>query len=111
MINFYSLTEDCHQVLIGKMAIYFSFKVPVAYRTKMHGLRVCESRWGPRTTSHIEMITLMKKHITMDKDGFNWSMKDQFQRAIWDLGKEFTLKRMGIDNEMPEVPKPSDIKI
>ena len=95
MINFYRLDTNLHEICIGNMDIYFSFKIPIAYRTKQHDLRIC----GGKHKEHIRIITVCntKKAMFMDEESFNWEIKDQFKRTIYDMAKQFTLERMGID--------------
>lgn len=95
MINFYRLDTNVHEICIGGMDIYYSFKNPVAYRTKEHGLRMCESN----IAAHTRVITACntKKAVLMDKEGFDWAIKDQFKRTIYNMAKQLTLERMGIN--------------
>lgn len=96
MINFYCFTENCHQIRLGNLSIYFSFKVPIGYRIKQD-LWISEHSWGPKTEEHIKIITTGHKFVLVEKIRFNYKLEEQFRRTIWDLGKEFTLNRMGIN--------------
>ena len=98
MLTFYHMDTNLYQIRIGDMDIYFSFKMPIAYRSKRHGLRVKEID-GPNAKKHIEIITICntKKPVFMDKDTFKFEIENQFKRTIYDLGKKFTLERMGFN--------------
>lgn len=95
MINFYRLDTNLHEICIGNMDIYFSFKTPIAYRTKEHGLKICEGK----KSDHVRIITVCntKKAMFIDEEKFNWEIRDQFKRTIYDMAKQFTLERMGIN--------------
>ena len=103
MLTFYIMDTNLFQVRLGDMDIYFSFKMPIAYRSKHHGLRMrgCYKDYLYNSTiqRHIEIITVCnsKEAVFMDKEVFDWEYKDQFKRTIYDLGKQCTLERMGIN--------------
>jgi len=99
MINFYRLDTNVHEICIGGMDIYYSFKNPIAYRTKEHGLRMLEGNYGKTVKNHVRIITACntKEVVFMDRNGFDWAIKDQFKRTIYNMAKQFTLERMGIN--------------
>lgn len=104
MLTFYCMDTNLFQIRIGAMDIYFSFKMPIAYRSKQHGLRIrgeepnkmCDDITRHK---HIEIITVCNqaRAMFMDKDNFQWELEDQFKRTIYDLAKKCTLERMGFN--------------
>ena len=94
MINFYCLDTNLHEICIGGMDIYFSFRRPIAYRAKKE-LKICEDGYK----EHVRIITVCntKTAVLIDREGFDWAIKYQFKRTIYNMAKKFTLERMGIN--------------
>lgn len=98
MLNFYCMDTNLFQIRIGGMDIYFSFKMPIAYRSEMHGLRIRKID-SPVMNKHVDIITTCntKKAVFMNKNEFNWELEDQFKRNIYNMAKKCTLERMGFN--------------
>ena len=97
------MDTNLFQIRIGDMDIYFSFKIPIAYRSKKHGLRI-RGKIHPEVVDstlnkHIEIITVCnsKQVVFTEEKIFDYEIEDQFKRTIYDLGKKFTLERMGFN--------------
>jgi hypothetical protein len=93
------MDTNLFQIRLGEMDIYFSFKMPIAYRSKQHGLRIREMISVGIQGRHVEIITTCNpaKAVFMNKNNFDWEYKDQLKRTIYDLAKKCTLERMGIN--------------
>ena len=96
MINFYSFSQDCHQLNFGDMTIYYSFKMPCVYRTAMHGVRVRKDMfigvWGAKVRRHVEEILIGKNYVLCDKDAFICNLNEQFKREILSMAKKVAME-------------------
>lgn len=96
MIHFYTMTDSLSQLQLGDMAIYYSYKMPIAYRTKSHGLRIRKFGHSEVVDRDIEMITLNKIYISSDSEIFTYNLNDQMKREILSLAEKIALKGLNL---------------
>jgi len=96
MITFYSYTPDCHKLRFGDITIYYIFKLPFAYRTKSHGLRVrsdaLKGHWGMKSKKAAEEIIWGNTYVTSEPDAFKYNLEEQAKRAILEMAKQIALE-------------------
>lgn len=100
MLNFYSLDSNLHQICLRDLSIYFSFKMPVAFRIKSHGLRIRKYIFP----EDFRIITAGNTYLIMDQTNFDTSLKHIFKSTIYNLAEDYTKKRMGIEQEDKSKP-------
>ena len=100
MINFYSLSDNLHQILIRDLSIYYSFKMPVAYRNKDQGLRVRKGL----IKIDFEIITAGHRYLIMHQKNFDSNLERNFKSAIYNLAADFTKERMKIPKDGESKP-------
>jgi len=99
MINFYRLAENLHQVCIRDLSIYYSYKIPAAYRVGKD-LRVSESM----VKQHFDIITAGHKYLLTNKTKFNFDLKYLFKSTIYNLAEDFTLEKLKIKKVLKTQP-------
>lgn len=100
MINFYCLEDNLYQVCIRDLSIYYSFKMPIAYRIKKD-LRV---RKGLLSPMHINIVTTGQYYVTTDAEVFDFNLKHIFKATIYNLAEDFTKERFSIPQEEKNKP-------
>lgn len=101
MIKFYCHEDGFNQVEFGNMVIYYSFKMPFAYRTKTSKLKIEEDafngKWGYKTSKFVNLLLLSNSsYILSEKEVFNFNIDDQFKREILQMAKNITKKGFGL---------------
>lgn len=101
MIVFYERDVGFHQVEFGNMVIYYSFKMPFAYKTKFHGLRIrrdaFEGHWGEATLNCIKILLISNsKYILSSEEVFNYGIDEQFKRTVLEMAKVISKKGLGL---------------
>lgn len=71
------IADNCVSVSVGKLTVYFSYMLPVAFRVKGKGLTVCQNAWGDETEKHLEFIELGKKMDFKER-----TEKDKFRQVL-----------------------------
>lgn len=89
--NFYRLAENLHQLCIGDISIYYSYKIPVAYRIGKD-LKISESI----VKEHMDILSAGHKPLIMDKNNFNFNLRYYFKSSIYNLAENFTKERLGV---------------
>ncbi len=100
MINFYSLSDHLHQICLRDLSIYYSFKMPIAYRISGQGLR---TRKNLRKVD-LDIITAGHTYMIMHKRNFDANLKRLFKSTIYNLAEDYTKKRMKIEQEEKNQP-------
>lgn len=59
------------QVSMAGLTVYFSYRTPVAFRGRGHGLVVCQNDWGPTTGKHLNWIDGGEKSRRVPREQFN----------------------------------------
>lgn len=101
MIRFYERDTGFHQVEFGDMVIYYSFKMPFAYKTKYHGLRIrkdaFEGYWGEKTSHCIKILLISEsKYILNSSEVFEYGMNEQFKRTILEMATKVAKRGLGL---------------
>lgn len=101
MIRFYRYGPDFTQLEFGRMILYYSFKMPFAYKTPEHGLRISKDafngNWGSITKLHVqELLISQKKYLLSEKEIFKFNMNDQFKRTILKMANDIAKKGLGL---------------
>lgn len=103
MIQFYSYATDCHQLRFGDIAIYYSFKMPFAYKTKKDTLRVRRDMfvglWGAQVRAHVQLAVGGKKVVLSEKDVFNSTLDEQIKRNILEMAKKIAIEGLNVSTK------------
>jgi len=100
MINFFMLTENLNQVCIRDLSIYFSYKMPIAYRVKKD-LRI---RRGLHNEKHLDAITAGHYFVITDAEAFDFNLRHIFRSTIYNLAEDYTKERFKIPQEKKNKP-------
>ena len=99
MINFFRFSDNLHEICIRDLSIYYSFKMPVAYR--INGELKIRKYISKR---HFEIIVAGHEHVTVEKDVFDFNLRYIFKSTIYNLAEDFTKERMGIPQKDKHEP-------
>jgi len=100
MINFFRFSDNLHEVCIRDLSIYYSFKMPVAYR--INGDLKIRQHMSKR---HFEIIIAgREQYVTVERDIFDFNLKHIFKSTIYNLAEDFTKERMGIPQKDKHKP-------
>ena len=100
MINFYLLGTNLYQVCIRDLSIYYSFKMPIAYRVK----KDLKIRRGMNYMDHFYIITAGHTYVETDPNAFDFNLKHLFKQTIYNLAEDYTKDRMNIKQEEKHKP-------
>ena len=98
MINVYNIMPNCIQVCIAKLSIFFSFKIPVAYRSDGNKtIFVCDNLWGKTTQKHIDTFTIGHPYTMIPQVSFKTQLKAAYSKSIIQEAERIRLDLLNIN--------------
>jgi hypothetical protein len=88
-LSLFNIVQDLHEVVFGELSIFYSFKMPVAYRRKKTFI---VREMDPR---HLKEVTVTHKHRAVDKNRFIKGLNKAIDAEIVNMAKALSKKNKG----------------
>ena len=96
MINLCKYTDSCITVSTDQITVYFSYKIPLAFRVRDKMLMICENVWGDRIRDDIIAIsgggTIQHKKLCADV--FKYAIEKAWNKATIKSARNILLKNL-----------------